>query len=281
MAGLPDWFERSVAHTFSFAPLSRAAGRLSDLRLPRPVMGALVRGYTRGFGIDHGELDRGLDEYRCLNDFFTRGLPAHRDAGDPARAVLSSPADGVLQESGPLDGKNEFVVKRQRIDVPSLTGDSAAGARFKGGSYSLIYLSPRHYHRVHAPAGGRLLGYRFLPGRLFPVNRLGMDHVPGMFMRNERVVLQFATPRGAVWMVMVGASFVGRMTLNCDGFQTNDRWFKKPLDCWLEPSPEVAMGDEVGAFNVGSSVVLLSEQPASAYTRQPGEVRVGDELWTL
>lgn len=281
MTGLPDWFERSVAHTFSFAPLSRAAGRLSDLRLPRPVMGALVRGYTRGFRIDHGELDRGLDDYRCLNDFFTRGLPAHRDAGDPARAVLASPADGVLQESGPLDGENEFTVKRQRIDVPSLTGDPAAGQRFKGGSYSLVYLSPRHYHRVHAPAGGRLLGYRFLPGRLFPVNRLGMDHVPGMFMRNERVVLMFSTPRGAVWMVMVGASFVGRMTLNCDGFQTNDRWFKKPLDRWLEPAPEVAMGDEVGAFNVGSSVVLLTERPAQAYTRQPGEVKVGEELWTL
>jgi len=280
--GLVGLLEHVVTHASSHAPLSWAAGRMSDWHLPRPVMGALVKGYCRALGVDRAGLDRAPDDYECLNAFFARGLAPGRELpGMDGAATVVSPVDGVLQDAGSLEGRSEFLVKQQRIGLKGLTGEDLAEDLFRGGSFALVYLSPRHYHRVHAPADGTLTGYRYLPGRFFPVNRLGMEHAPGMFMRNERVTLFFDTASGPVWLCMVGASFVGRMTVACDGFATNQKLRKAPLVRSLETPLAVQAGDEVGRFNLGSSVVLLSAAPASAFglCQSGEEVRLGDLLW--
>jgi phosphatidylserine decarboxylase len=272
-------FEKALAYAASVAPLSWFAGKVSDVRFPKPVVTAMVKSWSSVFHIPAAELDRAPDGYACLNEFFTRGLAVGRElpAWQPGSVV--SPADGVLQQVGHLSGSDVFTVKGQEIDVAGLTGDDLARERFRGGSYALIYLSPRHYHRVHAPAEAELQGFRYLPGRLFPVNRLGM-RVPHLFLRNERVVLFYETPRGSLWLVLVGASIVGRMTLAGDDFSTADHFRKQPIEHDYDPVRHVSALDEVGAFNLGSSVVLLAEEQGALASWEPGtEVRVGDVLW--
>ncbi len=272
-------FERALAYAASAAPLSWLAGKVSDARLPRPVVNAMIGGWQKTFDIADDQLDREPGGYACLNEFFTRGLARGRELPAWQPGTVVSPVDGVLQQAGHLSGADVFTVKGQRIDVVGLTADELARDRFRGGSYAVIYLSPRHYHRVHAPAEAELQGFRYVPGRLFPVNRLGMT-VPGLFLRNERIVLFFETPRGSLWLVMVGASVVGRMTMVHDAFATADHFHKQSLEHIYDPVHDVSALDEVGAFNLGSSVVMLAEEAGVLANREPGEIRVGDLLWT-
>ena len=276
-----DPFERAAAHAVSYAPLSWVMGRASDLRLPRPVMGGLVRAYTAAFGIPHEELDREVDGYGCMNEFFSRGMATSRAIPGSDAGQLVSPVDGVLQDMGHLSGKDVFVVKKQEIDIGGLCADDygEVAERFRNGTYALIYLSPRHYHRVHVPIDAELQGYRYIPGRLFPVNELGMKHVPRMFLRNERVVFFFETAHGSFYLVMVGASFVGRMTLAHDDFVTNESLRKVPFDKTHEEPIHVAAGELLGSFNLGSSVVMIAESKAVLQGLAPrSEVTVGQAM---
>ena len=78
------------------------------------------------------------------------------------------------------------------------------------------------YHRVHAPVDGRVVAWRYVPGRLFPVNGAGVRSVPGLFTRNERVALFLDTEaHGPVAVVLVGAANVGRMSLAFADLVTN------------------------------------------------------------
>ena len=55
--------------------------------------------------------------------------------------------------------------------MDKLLDDAACAARFAlGGAFATLYLSPRDYHRIHAPLAGKILGYAYLPGEFWPVN---------------------------------------------------------------------------------------------------------------
>ncbi len=162
---------------------------------------------------------------------------------------------------------NAFFVRRLR-----------AGARPRRGVYATLYLSPRMYHRVHSPVDGRIRSWRYLPGRLFPVNDLALPNVEGLFTRNERVAVFLDSEAfGPVAVVLVGATNVGRISLAFTDLVTN----VGRAALRTEPSApiSIARGDDLGAFNLGSTVVLLvadrSLRPAAAGER----VRMGQALW--
>ena len=135
------------------------------------------------------------------------------------------------------------------------------------------------YHRVHSPVDGRVVAWRYVPGRLFPVNGAGVRSVPGLFTRNERVALFVDTEaHGPVAVVLVGAANVGRMSLAFADLVTN----RGRPGGRAVPAEPVALrrGDEIGAFNLGSTVVLLLADPGLAPAAAAGDlVRVGQALW--
>jgi hypothetical protein len=71
------------------------------------------------------------------------------------------------------------------------------------------------------------------------------------------------------------------MTVACDGFSTNESLRKTALLRTLDTPQAAEAGDEVGRFNLGSSVVVLTAAPARAFgsCRPEREVRLGDLLW--
>lgn len=138
----------------------------------------------------------------------------------------------------------------------------------------MLYLSPRDYHRVHAPTAGRIVEVRSAPGDLFPVNAIG-QHIPRLLVRNRRVAITIDTARfGRVTMVMVAAMFVGRITVTAVGGRD------VPLGVHgLDPPIELAAGDEVGIFHLGSTAVLFLEPRAlRRWDRDIGPIHVGDTL---
>ena len=275
-----ETLERLVATAVSRPLLSRLTGRLSDLRLPRAVLGPAIRLYARAFGVDLGEAALPPEAYPSFNAFFTRRL---RDGARPVDAlpgVVVSPTDSRLSLIGPVPEDGLLVqVKGSRYSIEALLGSTEDAAAFRAGAYATLYLSPAMYHRVHSPVDGRIRAWRYVPGRLFPVNAAGVRSVPGLFTRNERVALFLDTEaHGPVAVVLVGAANVGRMSLAFADLQTNRGHAAARV---VPPEPvAVRRGDELGAFNLGSTVVLLLADAALVPAAGRGDlVRVGQALW--
>jgi phosphatidylserine decarboxylase len=272
--------ERLAASAVSSPALSRVAGRLSDLRLPPPVLRPLLRLYVRAFGVDLAEAAEPLEAFPSFNAFFTRRL---REGARPVATgpgVVVSPSDSRLSAIGPVpaDGRLEQV-KGSSYSIEALLGSAEDAAAFRQGAHATLYLSPAMYHRVHSPVDGRIRGWRYVPGRLFPVNGAGVRSVPGLFTRNERVVVLLDTEaHGPAAVVLVGAANVGRIRLAFADLVTNRG---RPADHVVPPRPvAVRRGDELGAFNLGSTVVLLLADPTLVPVARAGElVRVGRPLW--
>src|SRR5207244_2421179 len=113
-----------------------------------------------------------------------------------------------------------------------------------------LFLRPKGYHYVHAPASGVLEDVRWIPGRFFPQNEDALDHIDRVYERNERAVLRLRLPTGdEILMVMVGASVVGG--IHVDGIADVRQARVIPVGRAVEK------GGEIGHFSFGSTVVTI------------------------
>ncbi len=238
--------------------LSRLVGRLTDARLPGGPLRAAMRGFARAYRIDLTESPP-LESYPTFGTFFARPLLPGRRPITPGDEVVVSPVDAVVSETGVATAGRLIQAKGIDYGVGALLGDEALGRPFEGGAWATLYLSPQDYHRIHFPLGGRITGWRYVPGQLWPVNAASVRHVPGLFTVNERLVTLLESPLGPVAVVSVGATVVGRVRASFDaavpctdqpgarGVQAHD---------YAAP-PAVEKGAELGAFEMGSTVVLV------------------------
>lgn len=257
------------------ARISHAVGRLADQPLAPPVERAVVGLYSRVYDVAFDDCAQKSD-FRSFDAFFTRSLRKGARTVDPDPGTVVSPADGRVDSMARIGRDATFVVKGRPYRVDELVGDAAAAERLRGGAGFVVYLSPRDYHRVHAPVAGAVRVIRSMPGDYYPVNAIGMRHVPGLFCRNRRVAIEIdGGPRvGNVTVVMVVAMIVGRITTI--GVSERD----VPLGVHaFDPPQYVERGDEIGVFHLGSTaVVLVEERAAGDWLRDVGPVRYGERL---
>jgi len=244
--------------------LSRTTGWLADRTIPRPLRETVYRGYARATGADLAEVRLPLAEHPSLGAFFIRRLkegarPIERDA-----ALLVSPVDGTVQSLSPLERGSLLQAKGKPYTLRELLGGEEDAA-LEGGFSWTIYLSPRDYHRIHAPEGCRLTRAHWLAGSIYSV-------APAVLARrmvlpiNERVALRLETPRGAFWLVLVGATNVGRMRVV--GLQTGRAGA-------IEPPLAFERGAELARFEMGSTIVLLAPRGLCAPL---AELREGQDV---
>ena len=200
--------------------------------------------------------------FEHFNAFFTRALREDARPLASEASALVSPADGVVSQAGRMQSGSLLQAKGRHYTVHDLLGgDPADAACFANGCFATVYLSPRDYHRVHMPVGGRLRRMVYVPGRLFSVSTATTAKVPRLFCRNERVVSLFDTEHGAVAVVLVGALFVGCMEQVWCGVVTPPRGHRSvTTDYGSGDAPRLERGDEMGRFNMGSTVIVLSER---------------------
>ena len=274
--------ERAVVQVASVPALSQFTGWIADREAPGPLLRAFIRAYCRAYDVDLSQVAKPITEFPTFNAFFTRALEAKARLVDASADVLVSPADAKLQTAGriPVNGMLEQI-KGCSYRIGALLGDEGEAGCFREGVHATLYLSPRDYHRVHCPVDGQIVSWRHIPGRLFPVNGLAVRHVDGLFTQNERVVVNIESERfGKVALVMVGASNVGRITLSFTGTPGDRRRDTPTLTCPDSPIV-VARGDELGQFNLGSTVVLLAEDSSLALDETPegSPILMGEPLW--
>jgi phosphatidylserine decarboxylase len=254
--------------------ITRAVGRLAEARIPAAMSRAVVGAFVRAYDVALDEAEDPAATFESFDAFFTRKLAQGQRPLEGDDQTLVSPADGRLDAFGPVEAGGRFVVKDRPYTAAELLGDEAEAQRYRGGSFGVVYLSPRDYHRVHAPIGGQVGTIRSLPGDLYPVNSIGERHVPRLFAINRRVVIPIDTEhRGRVTVVMVGAMIVGRISVPF--IEARD---VPEGEHRLEPAARVERGDEIGVFHLGSTAVIFTEPGVPAIDRGLGAVRLGEAL---
>jgi phosphatidylserine decarboxylase len=241
----------------------------------------IIRRFVAKYQVNMDEaLDSDIASYASFNDFFTRALkPGARPIAD---ADLVCPVDGAISQFGAIDKAQIYQAKGHSYSATVLVGgDAALGARFEGGSFACLYLSPKDYHRIHMPCAGRLTQMVYVPGDLFSVNPTTARGVPGLFARNERVVCVFESARGPFVLVLVGATIVGSMATVWHGLVNPPRLPQVKTWNYADQQVELKQGDEMGRFLLGSTVVMLFPKTPLLFNPawEPGRaIRLGEAM---
>lgn len=259
--------------------MSRAFGNLTRAKLPASAHRAAIRSFANRYRVDVAEAEKPLDEYRTFGEFFTRRLKPGTRPIAPGDDVPVSPVDGTVSQAGVGEAGLLVQAKGRTYTLAALLDDEEEAKRFAGGIYLTLYLSPRDYHRIHAPLGGRILGWGHVPGQLWPVNRPSVAGVPDLFAVNERLITYLETPLGHVALVAVGATMVGRIRASYDDIVTQIGRTGRRVR--YDHPREVGKGDELGMFEMGSTVILLFEPHRVALDGRLApevSVRVGEPI---
>lgn len=261
--------------------VSRLVGRVTRLEGGKTAHQLAIRAFCRQYDVAVDEAELPLSEYPTFASFFTRRLrPGARPIAG-GEDVPVSPVDGAVSHAGIARAGRLVQAKGKDYTLEKLLADPAEAARFEGGAYATIYLSPRDYHRIHTPLGGTIVGYAHVPGALWPVNRPSVQNVPELFAVNERLITYLETPVGRVAVVAVGATCVGRIRALYDDVVTNEK--RLTLRHRYETPIPISKGEELAVFEMGSTVILLFEPGRVALDPRlvPGAVvRVGERIGT-
>lgn len=281
--GLSDYLKTWPLYLLPTHALSRVMHALT--RSSNPLMRRwFMRWFVKQYGVDMSQAQEpNLDGYTHFNDFFTRALrPEVRPVVSDERAI-ACPVDGAVSQAGPIHDGRIFQAKGQDYSLLQLLGgDEQRAKNFVDGGFATLYLSPRDYHRIHMPLAGKLTAMSHVPGRLFSVNAATARVIPGLFARNERVITYFDTEAGPMAMVLVGAIFVASIETVWAGEITPPA--SKRVRYWDyqgNDAREFTKGEEMGRFNMGSTVIVLFGHDAMQWAESitPGApVQMGQYL---
>jgi phosphatidylserine decarboxylase len=226
--------------------LSHLVGKLVHARYPFGLHTAVRDWFIGFYRIETSEAERPVGEYPTMGAFFVRRLKA--GARPIAPDPIVSPVDGTLTQGGRFDPANPRLRQIKGIDysLRDLVGPDWDLADYRDGAFMTIYLAPYNYHRIHAPIAGRVLRCGYIPGALWPVNTWSVSHIPGLFVVNERVIVELA------------ATNVGRITLDFHPDMIGNARPRSAAGVWTPPVPlSLEKGQGLGCFELGSTVILI------------------------
>lgn len=241
--------------------LSQYFGKFASHEFKPFFQKIINKSYVYFMGLDMSEF-KNPASYKTLNQLFTRHLrhPRHfsRNKND-----FISPCDALITDCGHIIDDYALQIKGMRYKVHELLGVHFSKYEKKsldGGDFINLYLSPKDYHRYHAPIDLQVLRVVHIPGKLYPVNIPSLKKRLNLFIENERVVIKCKTAEDKIfYMVLVGALNVGVMQISFEPrIKTNTNAYETIIyeysDVYLKK------GDDFGCFEMGSTIVIISEK---------------------
>lgn len=235
--------------------LSQLVGFIVHVPGPSWLWAPIIRAFSAAYSINLREAEKPVEAYPSLGEFFVRRLkPGLRPV---ANTEVVHCADSRILAHGPIpDGGGCVQAKGVNYKMEGLLADKEWFKRFDGGYYVNYYLCPTDYHRVHCPVDGFIRKITYVPGDLWPVHPAALQTIPNLYGVNERVIIELATPMGAVAVVLVGATNVGSIEITAlPGFRAN-RGGDARIQEFDFPT-EVKRGEELGMFRMGSTVIVV------------------------
>jgi phosphatidylserine decarboxylase len=230
-------FFRLLTELSSRKSISRITGSFAKSSVSR----RLIPWFANTYNIRLEDAEKHWQEYRSLNDFFTRRLKKGLRPIDQGIEILASPVDAAITGMGSIQSGQILNIKGQDYTLAQLLNQSPRMVNYTDGFYFVLYLSPTDYHRIHTPISGKIIEKEHIPGKVYPVNEFGLRHMRTVLSRNERLVTYVQHEFGEIAVVKVGA-------MNVSSIQ------------YVNPLPEtLVVGDELAYFEFGSTVVLLME----------------------
>jgi len=256
--------------------LSRLTGKIVAVEKPEVAVKKIRDWFIKRYQINMNEAELPLASYPSISKLFTRRLkPGIRPLGEG----LVHPCDAKLTCAEVIDSDNLIQAKGHHYKLSELLCESDAPKDFGGGAHLVYYLCPTDYHRVHSPIDGEITKVVHVPGALWPVNAWSVQNIANLFSVNERVIYHYKTPLGPVALVMVGATNVGKITVSFDeSFCTNVVTACSPVVKEYSPAVKIKKGDEIGIFNMGSTVVMIYSKGLLNVLPKLGPVKLGESL---
>ncbi|MEL6431055.1 MAG: archaetidylserine decarboxylase [Planctomycetota bacterium] len=247
-------------------------GWLADRRVPTPLRAPLYRTYARLTGADLSEMRDRERDHASLGAFFVRRLKDGLRPIEADPALVPSPVDALVQACSTVEANEVVEAKGRTYPIRDLLAGVGADVELEGGHQYTLYLGPKDYHRIHCPLDAELVEAVHVDGERHSVQPrvLAKRRVLPV---NERVVLRLESERGPFFMVLVGAVVVGRIrVLGLDPLHRGR----------VEPARRFGRGEELGRFEMGSTVVLVTPpgflEPLLETGAQP---RLGEALARL
>ena len=234
-------------------------GKFAKKQFPSFIQKIINASYVKLMGLNMSEF-KNARYYKSLNDLFTRELIIKREI-DENQNVIISPTDSLITQCGQIQKDVALQIKGMEYSVEELLTYYCTEnfQKIRNGSFMNFYLSPKDYHRYHAPCDFKLLKLIHVPGKLYPVNLKYLNKEFELFVQNERVILECETNEKIFYMVFVGALNVGQMVFEFeDRVETNTN--AKEMKVYTYENIEISKGECLGYFKMGSTVVMLWEK---------------------
>lgn len=257
--------------------ISYIFGKFASYRFPKTIQIFINKVYVSFMGVDMSEY-HGIERFTTLNALFTRELKFPRDLKGEQGDFIS-PCDGLISEQGKIKEGRALQIKGSSYKVGRLLSDYVCKNDkmcLQDGKFINFYLSPKDYHRFHAPCDMKVIRAIQISGKLYPVNFIWLRKIGELFCENERVVLVCESKEfGRFYLVFVGALNVGKIAFIFDErVQTNA---KADLEVYYDYKDVLLKkGDEIGRFEMGSTIVALFEDSSVELKRMDTKVRFGE-----
>lgn len=260
--------------------ISRIFGYIALIPLPLVFMNMLIKWYSKKFGVNLEEAIIPEKGFKNLNSFFTRKLKEGVLIIDKDEKSVVATTDSRIDEFG--DITEDIMIQAKGLDyslrdlIPSVMAES-----FIDGKFITLYLSPGDYHRIHSPVSGKITGFYNIPGKLYSVQESVVKSLKGLFVVNERLVTYIDTGKGMTAVCKIGALNVGKISIPYDNVVTNKFLRKRNEVIYSEgKEPVIKKGEEIGVFNMGSTVIILFEKGMIDFKsfKRGEKVRVGQAI---
>lgn len=238
--------------------MSKAIGAATHWEVSPSLHRTAATLFAKAMHIDVEEYALQPDECATFADYFARPLKeGARPIAEGDDAIIS-PVDAKVSCFGDILDRRMIQAKGRDYSVAALLDNPEMALKFTNGSYITLYLSPRDYHRIHAPMDGDIRSASVIPGELFPVNAPSVRTIPNLFCVNERLITYLATKAGIMAVVKVGATCVGSVKASYCNLKTRDS--TRVTEKNFVPPIPIHKGEELGRFELGSTVILLFQK---------------------
>lgn len=220
----------------------------------------LIPWYIKHYQVSETTINRPLAEYTSLQDFFTRKMDLSSIEFKQKDNLYISPVEAKVKDFGEITPDKKFFIKDNYYSLIELLGDDTLDT--SNSHFIILYLSPKNYHRFHAPITGQYSMLRKLGKSSYPVNDAATTYIDGLFTKNHRGVYQMNED----FYVPVGA-------LNINSIQET-----------FENGATLAAGEELGYFNFGSTVVLFFMNKTIEWSKdieKEKSINLGDDIATI
>lgn len=253
--------------------LSYIIGQLVHIKLPSFLNKLIIANFAKAYRINLEEAEFPIEKYPSLGEFFIRKLKADRRPLGSTWAL--HPADSVITQAAKINEGKLIQAKNKTYSLESFTKDKHAMDKYANGTFLTYYLCPTDYHRVHSPVNGTIKTVRHIPGALWPVNPWSTENIHELFSINERVLVEIETDKGLVGVMFVGATNVGQIILSFDSEIVGNQLLSNAINEKSYSLP-VKKGEELGAFRMGSTIVML--YPAGSITSEAAAKFLGQAV---